>query len=156
MNRSKPLLAAVVAVACFSAANATPYPHGRISAVDIGSAGSFAENAQVTLTVVLNLRNRDELEELVQSVYTRGNPAYHQFLTPQQFRNQFGPTAATIATVTQHFQSQGLDVSQTAAAQLHVTGSAAAIEKAFDVKLHAFEVAATGSQPPYAYPASFV
>jgi subtilase family serine protease len=151
MNRSTPLLAAVIAVACFSAANATPYPQGRISAVDVGSAGSFAENAHVTVTLVLNLRNRDELEELVQSVYTRGNPAYHQFLTPQQFRNQFAPTAATIATVTQHFESQGLTVTQTAAAQLHVTGSAAAIEKAFEVKLHAFEVAATVSHTSYRY-----
>jgi hypothetical protein len=29
--------------------------------------------------VALNLNNRAELEQLVQSVYTRGNPAYHQF-----------------------------------------------------------------------------
>src|SRR6201999_4620962 len=95
-----------------------------------------SQNSQVTVTVALNLSNRDELEQLVQSVYTRGDPSYHKFLTPQQFRQRFGPSAATIAAVTKHFQSLGLSVSQTAAAQLHVTGTAEAIGRAFGVGLH--------------------
>jgi subtilase family serine protease len=103
----------------------------RTDGIDMGRAGAFAENSQVTVTVALNLSNRAELEQLVQSVYTRGSPSYHQFLTPQQFRQRFGPSAASIAAVTKQLKAFGLTVTQTAAAQWHVTGSADAIGKAF-------------------------
>jgi kumamolisin len=151
MIRSHALFTAVVLATCVGAASATPYSHAKISGIDIGSASSFAENSQVSVTVALNLRNREELEQLVQSVYTRGNPAYHQFLSPQQFKQRFGPSAASIAAVTRHFQSLGLNVTQSATAQLHVSGSAAAIGKAFSVQLHAFEVAGSGSKPSFRY-----
>ena len=83
--KSTRILVAAAFVSCLSSANAMAFNQMRAEGVDIGRAGSLAENAQVTVTVALNLSNRDELEQLVQSVYTRGDPSYHQFLTPQQF-----------------------------------------------------------------------
>jgi kumamolisin len=123
----------------------------RTDGVDMGRASSLAENSQVTVTVALNLSNRDQLEQLVQSVYTRGDPSYHKFLTPQQFRQRFGPSAAIISAVTKHFQSLGLSVSQTAAAQLHVTGTPDAIGKAFAVELHAYQAPASSSGHSFRY-----
>lgn len=151
MKRAATLLAASILCAGSGLTHATPYPNGKVTGVDLGPAAWFPENSQVTVTVALNLRNREQLEQLEQSVYTRGNPAYHQFLTPQQFRDQFGPTAATLAVVTQHFQSLGLKVTQTAVAQLHVSGSAAAIGAAFGVQLHSYQANASGAQPAYRY-----
>jgi kumamolisin len=139
MKRTTILWAAAI-VSCLSVANAMAFNQTRSTGTDMGRASAYAENSQVTVTVALNLSNRDELEKLVQSVYTRGNPSYHQYLSPQQFRQRFGPSAATIAAVTKHFQSLGMTVTQSAAAQLHVTGSADAIGKAFSVDLHAFQV----------------
>ncbi|HXP67213.1 MAG TPA: S53 family peptidase [Steroidobacteraceae bacterium] len=150
MKRTRTLLAAAL-VSCLSAVNAMAFDQLRADGVDMGRAGSLKENSQVTVTVALNLSNRAELEQLVQSVYTRGSPSYHQFLTPQQFRQRFGPSPATIAAVTKHFQSLGLTVSQTAAAQLHVTGTAEAIGRAFAVELHAYQVPATSSGPAFRY-----
>lgn len=150
MSRQLVLAAALVATS-LGVAQAMPYAHGRAAGTDLGAAGAFAENSQVTVTVALNLRNRAELEQLVQAVYTRGSPAYHRFLTPQQFGERFGPTAATVAAVRQHFQAQGLTVTQTATAQLHVSGPAAAIGRAFGVQLHAFQVAASGARPGFRY-----
>jgi kumamolisin len=150
MKRTRILLAAAV-VGCLSAANSMAFNQMRAAGVDMGRAASLAENSRVTVTVALNLSNRDELEQLVQSVYTRGDPSYHKFLTPQQFRQRFGPSAATISAVTQHFQSLGLNVSQTAAAQLHVTGTPDAIGKAFGVELHAYQASASASGPSFRY-----
>ena len=117
----------------------------------MGRASATAQNSQVTVTVALNLSNRDELEQLVQSVYTRGSPTYHQFLTPQQFRQRFGPSAATLAAVTKHYQALGMTVTQTATAQLHVTGSADAIGREFAVELHAYQVPASNTGKSFRY-----
>jgi kumamolisin len=149
MKRSTTLLA--LAVAAGAAVSAAPYPQGPTHASDVGPAAAFAENARVTVTVALRLRNADQLESLIQSVYTAGSPQYRQFLSPEEFRSQFGPSAASLAAVTRQFEAQGLTVTQSATAQLHVTGSAAQIEKAFAVELHSFEVAATATTSAYRY-----
>jgi kumamolisin len=150
MKRNKHVFAAAVAASLIGAAAATPYPHGKMTAYDMGPA-SLVANSQITVTIALNLRNRDQLEQLVEALYTRGSPSYHKFLTQPQFVAQFGPTAGTIAAVTKHFESLGLKVTQSATAQLHVTGSSAAIGSAFGVQLHVFEVPASGSQPTFRF-----
>ena len=65
MKCSKHVLAASVAASLIGAAAAAPYPHGRMTAYDMGPASLFADNSQITVTVALNLRNRDQLEQLV-------------------------------------------------------------------------------------------
>jgi subtilase family serine protease len=131
-------LALAIGTALIGAVNALPCPHVPVTARDIGPAGAFAENAQVTVTVQLTLRNAGQLDQLIESVYTTGAPRYHQFLTTEQFREQFAPSA-TIAAVRKDFATQGLAVTQVATAQLHATGSAAQFEIPFAVQLHGFE-----------------
>jgi kumamolisin len=151
MKLSKHLLATAVAGALVGIASAAPYPHGPVSGNDVGPAAAYAENAQVSVTVALKLRNADQMEQLIESVYTRGSPQYRQFLSTEQFKNLFGPAPETIAAVTKEFEAQGLSVTQSATAQLHVTGTAAQIEKAFAVQLHSFEVPASASTSSYRY-----
>jgi subtilase family serine protease len=129
-------------------ASAKPAP------IDLGEAAAFPENAQITLTVTLNLRNRHQLEQLIESVHTRGTPQYHQFLTTQEFRDRFGPPPEAIAAVTQHYQAAGFTVTRSGTAQLHVTGSATAIERAFGVQLHSFVEAPTPTASEHRYRAA--
>ena len=91
MNTSKSWLAAAVGLALFGAAAAAPYPRGPVAAVDLGPASSYADSAKVTVTVALKLRNPEQLEQRIQAIYTRGSPQYRQFMTPEQFRSEFGP-----------------------------------------------------------------
>jgi kumamolisin len=149
MKRSTCLLATAVAVD--AKVSATPYPRGPVTATDVGPAAAFAENARVTVTATLKLRNAEQIDPLIQSVYAPGSPQYRQFLTVDEFRSQFGPSAATVAAVTREFEAQGLQVAQSATAQLHVSGSAAQIEKAFAVELHGFEVGPTATTAAYRY-----
>lgn len=150
MMRAPTLLATAIA-ATLALSNVQASAPTTLTATDVGSASAFADTSKITVTVALKLSNREELEHLVQSVYTRGDPAYHHFLTPQQFRQRFGPSASNIAAVAKHFESLGFSVTQTSAAQLHVTGSAQAIGQTFGVQLHAFEVPASSSRPSFRY-----
>jgi subtilase family serine protease len=114
MTACKPFLSAALTAALIGAATANAAP------IDLGEAAAFPENAQITLTVTLNLRNRHQLEQLIESAYTRVAPQYHQFLTTQEFRDRFGPPPEAIAAVTQHYQRARLEVTRSATAQLHL------------------------------------
>jgi kumamolisin len=151
MRRIRYWLATAIAVALTATAGAAPFPQGHSTAVDVGPAAAFPENAQVTVTVSLKLRDEEQLEQLIESVSSQGSSEYHHFLTAQEFADRFGPTPAAVAAVTQHFESQGLTVTRHATAQLHVSGSVAAIEKVFGVQLHSFAVAATADAPAFRF-----
>jgi kumamolisin len=152
MTLSKCLLSAVLALAA-AAANAAPYPHPgpAPAAIDLGDLAALPQSAALSVTVSLKLGNAEQLESLLEAMYTQGSPQYHQFLTPQQFRERFGPSADTIASVTQHFEAAGLTVTRAATAQLNLRGSAAAVERAFGVQLHSYLVPATASESSYGY-----
>ena len=151
MNASRYALAAALGATLIAATHAAPFPRGPVTAVDVGPAAAFSENTWVTVTVALNLRNTEQLDQLIEAVYTPGSPQYRQFLTTQQFRAQFGPAPATIAAVTKQFEALGLSVTQSATAHLQVTGTAAQIEKAFGVQLHSFSVPASATTTEYRY-----
>jgi len=149
------LLTAACAVGLLGNAAAVPYPHANMPpAVDLGLAQNFESGQEVTLTVALNLRNTDQMQSLLQAIYTPGNSNYQHFLTQQQFAAQFGPTAATIAQLTRHFQAAGFTVTQSATAQLQITGSIQAVQAEFGVRLHEYQVAASAGTPAFRFRAA--
>jgi subtilase family serine protease len=152
MTLSKYLLVVAFAASLAGVASAAPYPHSAApAAVDLGDSAAVEANTRITVTVSLKLSNAEQLDPLVQALYTPGSPQYRQFLTPEQFRARFGPSPAIIAAVTREFTAAGLAVTQTATAQLHVTGTAAQLEREFGVQLHSFRAAATAATPSYLY-----
>lgn len=60
----------------------------------------------ITVTVWLHQHNKAAFDELVHQMYQPGSPNYHHFLTHDQYRAQFAPSAAEAAKVqdylTQH------------------------------------------------------
>jgi kumamolisin len=152
MTLSKYLLAVALAASLAGVASAAPYSHGAApAAVDLGDSAAVEANTRITVTVSLKLSNAEQLDPLVEALYTPGSPQYRQFLTPEQFMARFGPSPATIAAVTREFTAAGLEVTQTATAQLHVTGAAAQLEREFGVQLHSFRTAATAATASYLY-----
>ena len=113
--------------------------------------GAFSSQAPLTVTVALRMRNSDEAEELLTAVHTPGNAKFHQFLTPEQFDQRFGPNAADVAKVIAHFTKLGLSAERSTSTTLTLTGPAAAFERAFSVSLHSFEVPAHGRSLGYSY-----
>ena len=131
---------------------ATPYPSALTPApADLGTAQAVLGNSAITVSVALPLNDTAGAQTLLQSMYTPGSPQYRHFLSSQQFNAQFGPTQATVAQVTRRFESQGLQVTRASSTLLKVTGSPSAIEAAFSVSLHAYQVASVHGAPSYLY-----
>lgn len=142
MKMAYSLLGLTVSAALAGAAHAVPYPNTSTPVpLDLGTSRSVAGEESVSVTLALPLRNTDELATQLQATYTRGSPQYRKFLTPDEFNTRFGPSDATVAQVTQHYRNAGLQVTRESATLLKLTGTTSAIEKAFTVSLHTYQVA---------------
>jgi kumamolisin len=134
------------------AAFGAPYPRVSTPApLDLGTAVAVLGNQSLTVSVALPLQDTAAAQALLEATYTEGNAQYRKFLTPAEFAVKFGPTEATVAQVTKRFQAQGLQVTRASSTVLKVTGSTSAIEAAFAVSLHAYEVPAAAGVRAYRY-----
>lgn len=151
-NYGRLLLALGLATGFSSITWGAPYPGASTPApADLGAARALLGNSTATVSVALPLRDAAGAQALLESMYTPGSAQFRHFLSSQQFNAEFGPTDATIAAVTKRFESQGLQVSRASSTLLKVTGSLSAVEAAFSVSLHAYQVAASNGAPSYLY-----
>jgi subtilase family serine protease len=123
----------------------TPFPTKSMPAPeDLGSvtARGGTGAVTVTLTLPLKLRNLQAAQSLLESLSDRNSPNFHQFLTPAQFKAQFGPSDDDIATVTAYLAANGLTAERAGATTLRVTGTPANVERVFQVRLHEYQVPA--------------
>lgn len=104
------------------------------SAATLSLVGQAAASRPVEFNVVLPLRNKAELNTLIGQMHDNTSPMFHQWLTPQQFSERFGPDAATVASVTKSFQARGLTV-VAGTRSLHVSGTAAGVGSALHTSL---------------------
>jgi kumamolisin len=141
-----------IATGLAGAAFGAPYPRASTPApMDLGTAQTILGNQSITVSVALPLRDTAGAQALLEATYTQGSPHYRHFLTSQEFNAQFGPTDATVAQVTKRLQSAGLQVTRASSTMLKVSGSTSAIETAFGVSLHAYEVPAAAGVAGYRY-----
>jgi len=116
--------------------------HGHVPAVvaRLTALGFFPATNQVRLAIGLPLRNTNELDELLRQIYNPASPNFRKYLTPEEFTAQFGPTESDYAAVRNFAQTNGFAVTATHGNRLllDVTGSEAAVEKAFQVRLRVY------------------
>jgi microcompartment protein CcmL/EutN len=103
--------------------------------------GQLADDTQLHVSVVLQLRNQAALTNLLQRLYDPSSPDYRHFLTVEQFTDQFGPTEEDYAAVAGYLQSHGLKVESAPANRLivPVSGSAAQVNAAFNVQMNTYQ-----------------
>ncbi len=125
--------AAALALPVQAADPARPSVVGRVSA---------GETVPAVLT--LPLRDAAGLDALLTHLYTPGDPAYHRFITPDEFAAKFGPAQADYDAVARWAAAQGLTVTATHRSRLllEVSGPASATEAAFGVHLQQVKVPA--------------
>lgn len=92
------------------------------------------------LTIGLPLRNQDALTNLLHDLYDPSSPRYRQYLTPDQFAQQFGPTEQDYQSVIAFAKAHGLTVTGTHSNRvlLDVSGPVSNVEDAFQVNLHVY------------------
>jgi kumamolisin len=94
--------------------------------------GPAASADRMTVQVALKLRDQAALEDLVMRVSAPGSPEYGHYLTNQQFRDRFGPTATTVAATAGYLQAQGLAIvgSAPGSTLVNAEGTVAQVEQA--------------------------
>ena len=147
-------IAAAAAIGCIVGSVAA-YA-GRSEPVDLGPLAQQVGNEPISVTIALKLADPSGAEAMMQRVAAPGNPLYQQFVTPEQFQAQFGPSEATVAGVVAQLKKRGLAVERTTATTLKATGMPAAIERAFQTTLHQFELPAAENAPASSFRAPTV
>jgi len=95
----------------------------------------------MNLTIGLPLRNQETLTNLLHDLYDPASPIFRQYLTPQKFTEQFGPSESDYEAVMAFARINGLTVTTKHPNRvlLDVSGSVADIEKAFRVTMRVYQ-----------------
>jgi subtilase family serine protease len=103
--------------------------------------GHLPATRRLNLSLTLPLRNQEQLNSLLHQLYDPTSPQYRQFLSLQQFSEQFGPTTEDYDKVIEFAKKFGLTVTNTTANRLvlDVNGTVAQIEQTFHVTMQLFQ-----------------
>ncbi len=103
-------------------------------------AGRLPGSQRLNLAIGLPLHNQAALTRLLDQLYDPASPNFRRYLTPDQFRDQFGPTEADYQSVLEFARTNGLVVTTTFSHRqlLDVSATVADIEKAFHIRLHTY------------------
>lgn len=97
-------------------------------------------NTNLDLVLALPWRNRLALTNLLQDLYNPASPRFHQYLTPAQFNQRFGPSPEDYRTLQAFARSNGWNIMATYADRslLAVRAPVGAVEKALQVRLRLY------------------
>jgi subtilase family serine protease len=104
--------------------------------------GPVDPSSTIDVSIWLNVHNRSELDSLAEDLYNPKSPNFRHWLAKSDFVARFAPTAAEAKTVQEFFTSHGLTVVSVGPENFFVRarGTAANVEKAFQVGIDTFEV----------------
>jgi len=136
--------AAVISLSNFVIQAQSPKTHHVRDEIKSGLAkgvGRLPSNQELQLDFVLPLRDQAGLESLLKDLYDPSSPSYHQFLTPQQFTDRFGPTQEQYDAVVRFAQTYGFQVvgGSRNAMDVQVKGTVGVIEAALHVNMRTFK-----------------
>jgi len=94
----------------------------------------------VTVLLTKTAGQQADLEKLLEEQQDRSSPAYHRWLTPEQYGARFGASVNDSEKVASWFRSQGLAVERVARGRNWVSfsGNAGQIEKALHTEIHRY------------------
>ena len=109
---------------------------------DRGAAPPDLPMARMLLVLKRSAEQEAALQKLLDEQQDRNSPNYHQWLTPDAFGQQFGPSDQDIQTVSTWLQSHGFQTSQVARGRtvIEFSGTAAQVQQAFHTEIHKYVV----------------
>ena len=107
--------------------------------------GAIADSQPMHRMVLLLQRSPEQevaLKNLVDQQQSSTSPNYHQWLSPQQFGQQFGPADADVQTVTDWLTSHGFQVARVSSGRtlIEFSGTAGQVRNAFHTEIHRYVV----------------
>jgi subtilase family serine protease len=118
------------------------------NAVHVQTVGSADPDAMTHFNVYLPLTHSDALEQLLREQTDPASASYHQWLTPAQFKAQFGPSRSDIAKVTAALLAAGFTITAEHTQSLEVEGPVLAVERTFAT--HLMQVRAANGRMKFA------
>jgi subtilase family serine protease len=96
----------------------------------------------ITVTVWLNQHNKAAFDESVRQMYLKGSPNYHRWLTKEQYRANFAPTAGDVARLREFLISRNLSISAVDKSNHFISaqGRVSDVQSAFHVQINRFQV----------------
>jgi Pro-kumamolisin, activation domain/Bacterial Ig-like domain (group 3) len=109
---------------------------------DRGAAPSGLPMARMLLVLQRSPLQESALEQLLDQQQDQSSPNYHQWLTPQQFGQQFGPAYQDIQKITSWLQSHGFQVAPISNGRtvIEFSGTAGQVQEAFHTSIHKYSV----------------
>ncbi len=103
-------------------------------------AGALPAGQKMHVAIALPLRNQAGLTSLLSQLYDPSSPKYRQFLSVEQFTEQFGPKPEDFQTVVSFAQANGMTVTDTPKNRLLVPINATVdrIQNAFHVTMNSY------------------
>jgi hypothetical protein len=104
--------------------------------------GHYDPNQMLRLVLAVQPPHGAEEEQFIQELITKGSPNFHKFLSADEWRARFAPSAADEQKVVDWAQSQGLTVTKRYSHRLivDVEAPAGVIEKAFGVTINSYQL----------------
>jgi len=130
-----------------------PLPHSTsLLASQTTSLGAAPQNVRLDHMLLLlqpSPAQSTALQTFLAEVNNSASPAFHHWLTPAQFGQQFGPSSDTVAALTTWLTGQGLTVDAVAQGHqwIEISGTVATVEQAFRTRIESYR---TGTDTRYA------
>jgi len=109
---------------------------------DQGAAPPDLPMARMLLVLKRSDAQEAALEKLLDDQQNQNSPSFHQWLTPDQFGQQFGPSDQDMQAIAAWLQSHGFQVTRVARGRtvIEFSGTAAQVTQAFHTEIHKYSV----------------
>jgi hypothetical protein len=111
------------------------------TAHDLGTMDGDHPLQRMMLVMTPSSAQQASLQRLIESQHQKGSPDYHNWLTPEQFAANFGPSDEDLAKVEGWLQSHGLNPTGVAKGRqwIEFSGTVSQVNGAFRTSIHQFE-----------------
>jgi subtilase family serine protease len=134
-------LLSIAAIECQAQYVSTHQVRDSVRNFQAAPVGQLPGNKVMQLDIVLPLRDPAGLKAFLEELYDSNSGIYHQFLTPKEFTERFGPSQADYDAVVQFAKTNGLTVTGGSrdGMDVQVRGTVSAIESAFHVTMRTYQ-----------------
>src|SRR5262249_20623936 len=115
------------------------------TASDLGRVAGNLAMDRMLLVLAGSESHEQGLRELLDNLHLKGSPRYHQWLTPEEFRAEFGASPDATEKVTTWLAAQGFSIDRVArgGGWIQFSGTAAQVEAAFATEMHRYQTNGT-------------
>ncbi|MBV8115325.1 MAG: S8/S53 family peptidase [Silvibacterium sp.] len=134
-------LLSIATIECQAQYVSTHHVRDSVRNYEASPVGRLPGNKVMQLDIVLALHDPAGLKAFLEELYDANSGVYHQFLTPKEFTERFGPSPADYDAVVQFAKTSGLTVTGGSrdGMDVQVRGTVFAVESAFHVTMRTYQ-----------------